>query len=290
MTAAGRGRNAERDFRGEKRSNETHASTTDPDARLYKKADGQPSRLCFVGTALMENRNGLVVDGRLTRASGVSECLAAIDLADEHIRPAARSPATRGSTPPTSWPSCANAGSRRMSRRMPTTPARRGGDPISTGGRPAMPATPPARNPQAHRGDLRLAEDRGGLAQVAVPWPRPHRARLPSRPRRLQPRPNAEAPRLTGARRLRTNPGSAHSPLIGPANSRSPAASAHPAIDLQAVAQLGRDEDRRPSPERAPPRQMAGAGRGCSGRCHRAGSSVPINPRAEPRRAGDRAR
>lgn len=82
---AGGGRNGERDFRGEKRSNETHASTTDPDARLYKKASGQPSRLCFVGTALMENRNGLVVDGRLTRASGVSECLSGIDLADQHI-------------------------------------------------------------------------------------------------------------------------------------------------------------------------------------------------------------
>ncbi len=78
-------RNTERDFRGEKRSNETHASATDPDARLYKKAEGQPSRLCFVGTALMENRNGFVVDGRLTRASGVSECLSAIDLADRHI-------------------------------------------------------------------------------------------------------------------------------------------------------------------------------------------------------------
>jgi transposase len=84
---AGAGRNAERDFRGEKRSNETHASTTDPDARLYKKAPGQPSRLCFVGTALMENRNGLAVDGRLTRASGVSECLSGVDLADEHIPP-----------------------------------------------------------------------------------------------------------------------------------------------------------------------------------------------------------
>jgi transposase len=81
------GRNAERDFRGETRSNESHASTTDPDARLYRKAAGQPSRLCFIGTALMENRNGLVVDGRLTRASGVSECLSAIDLADEHVRP-----------------------------------------------------------------------------------------------------------------------------------------------------------------------------------------------------------
>lgn len=83
----GSGRNAERDFRGETRSNQSHASTTDPDARLYRKAAGQPSRLCFVGTALMENRNGLVADGRLTRASGVSECLAGIDMADEHVRP-----------------------------------------------------------------------------------------------------------------------------------------------------------------------------------------------------------
>ena len=83
----GGGRNADRDFRGEKRSNETHASTTDPDARLYRKAAGQPSRLCFVATALMENRNGLVVDARLTRATGVSEGLSALDLADAHIRP-----------------------------------------------------------------------------------------------------------------------------------------------------------------------------------------------------------
>jgi transposase len=83
----GGGRNADRDYHGEKRSNETHASTTDPDARLYKKAAGQPSRLCFIGTALMENRNGLAVDGRLTRAAGVSECLAGIDLADAHVPP-----------------------------------------------------------------------------------------------------------------------------------------------------------------------------------------------------------
>lgn len=81
------GRNPERDYRGETRSNDTHASTTDPDARLYKKASGQASRLCFIGTALMENRNGLAVDGRLTRAAGVSECLAGINLADQHIRP-----------------------------------------------------------------------------------------------------------------------------------------------------------------------------------------------------------
>jgi transposase len=57
---AGPGHNAERDFRGEKRGNETHASTTDPDARLYRKSSGQPSRLCFMGHLLIENRHGLI--------------------------------------------------------------------------------------------------------------------------------------------------------------------------------------------------------------------------------------
>jgi IS5 family transposase len=69
----GAGRNAERDFRGEKRSNETHASTTDPDARLYRKSKGQPSRLCFMGHLLIENRHGLIVDVRTTHATGRAE-------------------------------------------------------------------------------------------------------------------------------------------------------------------------------------------------------------------------
>lgn len=52
------GRNGEQDFRGQKRSNDTHASTTDPDARLYRKGPGKEVKLCFMGHALMENRNG----------------------------------------------------------------------------------------------------------------------------------------------------------------------------------------------------------------------------------------
>ena len=76
------GRNAERDFKGEKRSNETHASTSDPDARLYRKGDRQSSRLCFMGHLLMENRNGLIVGTVLTRASGTAEREAALDLLD----------------------------------------------------------------------------------------------------------------------------------------------------------------------------------------------------------------
>lgn len=80
----GPGRNAERDFRGEKRSNQTHRSTTDPDAKLYRKANGQPSRLAFMGHVLMENRNGLVVGARVTQATGTAEREAALALIDDH--------------------------------------------------------------------------------------------------------------------------------------------------------------------------------------------------------------
>ena len=67
------GRNGERDFHGEAPSNATHRSTTDPDARLYRKGAGREAKLCFMGHALMENRHGLVVDGCLTQASGHAE-------------------------------------------------------------------------------------------------------------------------------------------------------------------------------------------------------------------------
>lgn len=74
----GGGRNAERDFHGEKRCNETHASTTDPQARLYKKGRGKESKLCYLGHTLMENRNGLIVDVQVTQATGTAERDAAI--------------------------------------------------------------------------------------------------------------------------------------------------------------------------------------------------------------------
>jgi len=82
----GPGRNAERDFHKEKRSNETHESRTDPEARLYKKGDGQPARLCYIGHAMMENRNGLAVDGGITQASGTAEREAALAMLDRRPR------------------------------------------------------------------------------------------------------------------------------------------------------------------------------------------------------------
>jgi hypothetical protein len=70
-------------FQGEKRSNATHESKTDPDARLYKKNHGTEARLAYLGHALMENRNGLVVDTRVTLATGRAEREAAIEMLEE---------------------------------------------------------------------------------------------------------------------------------------------------------------------------------------------------------------
>src|SRR5271155_3958940 len=78
----GPGRNAERNFHKEKRSNETHQSTTDPEARLYKKGDGQPAKLCYIGHALMENRHGLAVGGGVSQATGTAERETALKLID----------------------------------------------------------------------------------------------------------------------------------------------------------------------------------------------------------------
>ena len=77
------GRNADVDFKGQKRKNDTHQSITDPDARLLRKGPGKESKLCFMGHALMENRNGLVVDSRLTLANGTAEWDAGLDMVED---------------------------------------------------------------------------------------------------------------------------------------------------------------------------------------------------------------
>lgn len=74
------GRNPEVNFRGEKRRNETHVSTTDPEAQLARKGPGKEAKLCFAGHVLMENRNGLVTDVMLTQATGTAEREAALDM------------------------------------------------------------------------------------------------------------------------------------------------------------------------------------------------------------------
>ncbi len=85
--SASGGRNPDAGFHGQKRSNATHASTTDPDARLMRKGKGKEAKLCVMGHVLMENRNGLAVDVLLTQATGTAEREAAVRMLDRRADP-----------------------------------------------------------------------------------------------------------------------------------------------------------------------------------------------------------
>jgi transposase len=74
------GRNAEVSFHGERRSNETHQSTTDPEARLARKSNATAAKLCYTGHLLMEHRNALIVDAELTEATGYAERATALEM------------------------------------------------------------------------------------------------------------------------------------------------------------------------------------------------------------------
>ena len=81
--SGGGGRNQARDFHGETRSNETHASSTDPEAKLYKKSAGTTAKLCYMGHAVSENRHGLVVEVQVSEASGTAERSSALHFRGE---------------------------------------------------------------------------------------------------------------------------------------------------------------------------------------------------------------
>ena len=95
-TLSGGGRNLEVDFRGQQRRSDTHASTTDPDARLYRKGPGQKAALSYMGHLLTENRHGLVVDVELTEANGRAEREAAVAMVERSTAGRATLGADRG--------------------------------------------------------------------------------------------------------------------------------------------------------------------------------------------------
>jgi len=84
------------DFRGKKRSNDTHESKTDPEARLFRKGRGQEAKLCFMAHALMENRYGLLMDLRVTEATGTAERETALEMLREHVETRATVGADKG--------------------------------------------------------------------------------------------------------------------------------------------------------------------------------------------------
>jgi hypothetical protein len=81
------GRNAERNFHGEKRTNDTHSSITDPDARLFRKGAGKEAKLCHMGHLMTENRNGLIVDAQVTEATGTAERETGLEMIDDNASP-----------------------------------------------------------------------------------------------------------------------------------------------------------------------------------------------------------
>ncbi len=89
-------RNPDVDFHGQKRSNETHSSRTDPEAKLYRKGPGKPSQLAYLGHVLNENRNGLILEVCVTEANGTAEKDAAIEMLDRYRGKHGRVPKTVG--------------------------------------------------------------------------------------------------------------------------------------------------------------------------------------------------
>ena len=139
----GPGRNSPRDFHGEPRRNDTHVSTRDPEARLLRKGLGKEARLCFMGHALMENRNGLIVGAVTTTATGHAERWAALTLIEPHAdtpQPVTLG-ADKGMTAPILSPRCATRRSLRTLRSTLAPGARR----LTT----ASPPIPATRSPSA---------------------------------------------------------------------------------------------------------------------------------------------
>ena len=189
--ADGDGRNREADFRGEKRSNDTHASTTDPEARLYRKGPGKEAKLCFMGHALMENRNGLVVDACLTPADGHAERVAALHMIEPHAdRPQA---ITLGADKAYDAEDFVNE--LRSMKVTPHVAQNTSGALVSD----RWPHDAPCRlrrqsaHPQANRRSLRLDQEGRRTRADQVSRTRLHRMGLQLRRRRLQSDPAAEA-------------------------------------------------------------------------------------------------
>jgi transposase len=133
----GEGSNPEVSFRGEKRSNETHESKTDPESRLARKGDGKEAKLSFSAHALMENRNGLLVDLRIAQATGTAEREQALLMLSGAIPNPGKSPLepTRATM---LGISSSSAGCTALRRTLPRTPA---ANPPSTSAPRVTPAT-----------------------------------------------------------------------------------------------------------------------------------------------------
>jgi transposase len=185
------GRNAEVDFHGQRLSNDTHQSTTDPEVRLYRKGQGREAKLCFMGHALMENRNGLIVDGCVTEANGHAERTAALVLIEKRAERPGR--ITLGADKGYDAADFVNE-----LRSMNVTPhiaqntaGRRSAIDGRTTRHPGYAVS--QRSRQAHRGRLRLGQGDRAVATHPGAGPRARRHGVRLLGCRLQPHPPAKA-------------------------------------------------------------------------------------------------
>ena len=168
------------DFHGERRTNATHQSTTDPEARLARKGPGKEAKLCYAGHVQMDNRHGLVVNTRLTQASGSAEPRRPWRWRQ---RSRARHRVTLGADKGYDQKELV-----RELREHRVTPhvAQQGHTAPSTDAPLAIRATAQSAQAQTSGRDLRLAQDSRRTAQDSSSWSRPGRLDLYLRGRRLQ--------------------------------------------------------------------------------------------------------
>lgn len=162
------GRDAEADFHVQKRSKDTHASTTDPDARLYRKRKGKETMLCFVGQGLTENRRGLVADACLTLADGHAEPVAELHMIEPGAdRPTAITPSADKAYDTEDFVNeLRSMNGRRILRSTPAAAAL-----PSTRERPARRLCRQPAPPEAHRGGIRLDQDGSRAREGQLRWP-----------------------------------------------------------------------------------------------------------------------
>jgi transposase len=179
------------DFRGEKRSNDTHASTTDPESRLARKK-GKESKLCYSAHALMENRNGLIADLRLVEANGFAERETALAMLEDHVRPGATVAGDKGYDVESFVERCRKLG---VTPHIAQTSDKRRSSAVD--GRTTRPPglrDQPAET-EAGRRDLRLDEDHWRFPPISLQGPGALGVRRAHRGLGLQPAPSGQAHR-----------------------------------------------------------------------------------------------
>ena len=183
------GRNSDVDFKGQKRSNDTHASTTDPEARLYRKSNNTGARLCYIGHPLIEHRHGLIIDADLTQATGRAERECATDML-KRLPGRGRGRTVAGDKGYDTKDFVADARAAGFTPQVAqNTSNRRSAIDARTTRHPGYEVSQSTQT-QTGRGTVRVGQDRRGWTKAALHRSRPKPGLVQNDHRRLQPDPD----------------------------------------------------------------------------------------------------